>query len=485
METCSSGVRLADLLRALCPDLEVPGAEGIGLERVCIDSREATPGCLFAALRGERSDGHDYVAEAFRKGAAAALVERPVVGACVVDTRQTGLGPAVQPPVAVVVPDTMQALQRWAQARRTSRPDLKVVGVTGSVGKTTTKEAVASVLSARYRTLKSEGNQNNEIGLPLTLAVLEPVHRYAVLEMGMYALGEIAELCRIAQPQIGIVTNVEPVHLERLGSMDRIAQAKEELLQALPEDGVAILNGDDQRVRAMASRTLAKTITFGTTPECTVWADNVSSQGMEGVQFMAHVADLDLCDGGPAFCQLSTTTMGKQAVMSALPAVVVGLLERMNWDDIQRGLLGQGRGLRLVPKPGLRGTMLLDDTYNASPLATMAALDVLSEFPGRKLAVLGDMLELGSYEAEAHRDIGRHAAHVVDILVTVGPRARLIAAGAQEAGLNMRAIFATDNNRQATDILFNLLEEGDTLLLKGSRGMAMEGIVTALRSEVS
>ncbi|MHB1294309.1 MAG: UDP-N-acetylmuramoyl-tripeptide--D-alanyl-D-alanine ligase [Anaerolineae bacterium] len=484
MEPRAEANTLADLLHALCPGLTALGAEGVRLERACIDSREAIPGCLFVALRGERSDGHDYVAQAFQKGAVAALVERPVAGATVVDTRLAGVNAEVHPPVAVVVPDALQALQKWAQARRAARPDLRVVGVTGSVGKTTTKEAVASVLLAGYRTLKSEGNHNNEIGLPLTLASLEPVHRYAVLEMGMYALGEIAALCRIAQPQVGIVTNVGPVHLERLGTMENIAQAKAELVQALPEDGVAILNGDDQRVRAMASHTLAKTITFGTSPECMVRADNVSSQGIEGVRFMAHVADPDLCDG-KTDCELTTTTLGRHAVMAALPAVVVGLLERMNWEDIQRGLLGQGRGLRLVPKLGRRKTMLLDDTYNASPLATLAALDVLAEFPGRKLAVLGDMLELGAFEAEAHRDIGQHAAHVADILVTVGQRARLIAEGARTEGMDSRVIFSTNDNREAIDVLFSLLEEGDTLLLKGSRGMAMEAIVTALRGGVS
>ena len=257
-----SSLNLADLMAELAPSWQVEGAQQIPIRHVCIDSRQAGCGALFVALRGERSDGHEYVGAAFQAGATVALVERPTAEAAVIDTVQRCAPASVEAPVMVVVPDALQALQLVARGLRLARPDLRVVGVTGSVGKTTTKEAIAFVLAQHYRTLKNAGNFNNEIGLPLTLMQLDD-HQYAVLEMGMYTLGEIRTLCALAQPQIGVVTNVGPVHLERLGSVERVADAKAELVEALPEDGVAVLNGDDPLVRGMRARTRASAVTRG------------------------------------------------------------------------------------------------------------------------------------------------------------------------------------------------------------------------------
>ena len=471
-------MNLQEALAALAPGLMVAGAEGVPITNVVIDSRRATAGSLFVALRGERNDGHDYASQAMAAGATVVLVERPVEGAATVDTLRGAAPPRVTPPVAVVVPNALQALQRLAQARRQAHPGLRVVGITGSLGKTTTKEAVAAVLAQSYPTLKSAGNYNNEIGLPLTLLELNPAHRCAVLEMGMYALGEIATLCEIARPQVGVVTNVYPIHLERLGSLERIAQAKAELVRALPAGGLAVLNGDDARVRAMAAETPAQVVTFGLGPENWLRAEEITPLGLEGVRFVARLrgtADLAIAE---ARRELELRTLGAHGVWSALPAIAVGLWEGLGWAEIQQGLLALGHGLRLQPKRGLGGILLLDDTYNASPPSMVAALDALAGLPGRHVAVLGDMFELGAEEEAGHRQVGRRCGRDVDLLVTVGARARTIAAEARKAGLAL--IHETTDNAAAIALLRELLREGDVVLVKGSRGMAMEEIVRAL-----
>jgi len=474
---------LAELLADLQPALRVEGAERVPVGEVCIDSRQAGPDCLFVALRGENTDGHLYVRDAFDAGAVVALVERPVAGRASIDTVRGTAPRTLTVPVAVVVGDSLAALQRLAQARRLARPGLRVIGITGSIGKTTTKEAVAAALSQRYATLRSAGNYNSEIGLPLTLMNLQAQHERAVLEMGMYDLGEIALLCRIARPQVGVVTNVGPAHLERLGTIERIAQAKAELVEALPSDGVAVLNGDDARVRAMGQRTDARVITFGLGCGNSVWADDISSCGLEGVRFQAHLAQEAFVGIEPRSRSLKLATLGRHTVHAGLAAVAVALLEGLTWEEVEQGLLAQGYGLRLVPKRGMRGATLLDDTYNASPASVGAALDVLAELPGRRVAALGDMRELGSYEARAHREVGRRCAQVVDVLVTVGRGGRLIAEAALEAGLALSAVHAVADNRAAVEVLSALLREGDGVLVKGSRSMAMGAIVSALEEE--
>ncbi|MFP3896291.1 MAG: UDP-N-acetylmuramoyl-tripeptide--D-alanyl-D-alanine ligase [Anaerolineales bacterium] len=480
---------LREILDTLAPSLVVEGAADMDISEVCIDSRQAGPGNIFVALRGERTDGHLYVEEAFEAGATVALVEKVTAEGAIIDTVE-GTAPAcLEPPMLVVVSDTLRALQRLAAARRLQRPDLCVVGVTGSVGKTTTKEALASVLSQRYETLKSSGNYNNEIGLPLTLMALGPEYECAVLEMGMYALGEIALLCDIARPQIGVVTNVGPSHLERLGSMERIAQAKAELIQALPEGGLAVLNGDDRRVRAMEKQTAARVLTFGFHADNMVWADQVVNRGLEGMEFTVHVKkeafEEEVGSSVPPTTShnLRTSVLGLPAVMSGLAGVAVGLARGLSWDEIERGLGGGRQGLRLVPRRGIRDTILLDDTYNASPESVMAALDLLDELPGRHLAVLGDMLELGSYEREGHHAVGRYAADLLDLLVTVGERGHLIAEAAREAGFDAGRLYTARDNEEALAILENVMEDGDAVLVKGSRSMTMETIVEALEEQ--
>ncbi len=449
----------------------------IHLSNAVVDSRQAGPGSLFVALPGERTDGHAYVAHAFSRGAQAALVGRPVDAAGVlVDARQPGQLPALPAgePVCILVDDPLHALQRLAAAWR-ARFNPRVIGVTGSVGKTTTKEIVAAVLRQRFVTLKNRGNLNNEIGLPLTVLDLNEHHQRVVLEMGMYDVGEIAQLCRIARPQVGVVTNVGPVHLERLGTVERIAQAKTELVQALPADGVAVLNLDEPLVAAMAHQTRAQVFWYGLNPNADLWADEIEGEGLEGIRFRFHHQGEIL--------HVRVPLLGRHSVHTALRAAAVGLVEGLSWEEIVRGMQQLDVQLRLIAARGMNGATLLDDTYNASPASTMAALNLLADLPvhnGRRIAVLGDMLELGSYEEEGHRKVGVRAADVVDLLVTVGQRAQLIAEEALAAGLAPDKVLALDDAEAALAALHSILGPGDVVLVKGSRAVRMDEIATAL-----
>jgi len=481
----TDGLTLAAILSDLGMGRPPTGSETIALRGVRIDSREVEPGDLFVALPGERTDGHQYVESAFEGGALVALVSRRVGSGETIDVRQTPLPEAVRTPVSVLVDDTLRALQTLARARRSAHVGLRVIGVTGSVGKTTTKEAIASVLSQRYRTLRSEGNYNNEIGLPLTLMALRPEHERAVLEMGMYDLGEIALLCGIAAPQIGVITNVEPVHLERLGTIERIAQAKKELVDALPPGGVAILNGDDRLVAGMDLPAGVTRVTFGLDPGNLVRAVDIRSSGLDGVRFVAQVNDLPDLGVRAGERGFRLRTLGTHSVAPALAAVAVGLVEGLTGDEIEAGLLAQGHGLRLLPRRAASGAILLDDTYNASPRSVTAALDLLNECEGRHVAVLGDMLELGASEEEGHRSVGRHCAAIVDDLVVVGRRASLIAEEAITTGLPEEAVHRVDDVAGARAALAGRIGDGDVVLVKGSRSMGLESLIVLLEGQES
>ncbi len=386
------------VLRTLAPRLPPAGLPArTPLAGVVVDSRAARPGSLFVALPGERADGHDYVPTALAAGATLALVGRPVPGVPLFDAAAGDVPGEWRWPLAVRVPDTLAALQRLAAGWRAAQAGLRVVGVTGSVGKTVTKEAIAAVLAQRYAVCRNVGNRNNEIGLPLTLLELDAGHRYAVLEMGMYALGEIALLARLARPQVGVVTNVGPTHLERLGSIERIAQAKAELVQALPAGGLAVLNGDDARVRAMAEQTPCPALTYGRGADNDLRAEAVENRGLAGIAFTLRVGALPTLGLAPAAARLEMGQIGEHNVYVALAAAAVGLAEGLTLDELAAGLRAGAGALRLAPRAGRDGVTLLDDSYNASPASALAALAALRALPGRHLAVLGDMLELGAY----------------------------------------------------------------------------------------
>jgi UDP-N-acetylmuramoyl-tripeptide--D-alanyl-D-alanine ligase len=453
------------------PWQDVPGSQAFS--DVVVDSRLASPGSLFVALPGESADGHQYVGDALDRGAQAALIHKPVADC----TRPVNVGQPLleqgplQLPLCFLVQDTLQALQQLAAYWRLRHTGCHVVGVTGSVGKTTTKELIAAVLARRFCTLKSLGNYNNEIGLPLTVLRLGAGVEWAVLEMGMYGVGEIAHLASIARPEIGVVTNVGPVHLERLGSVDKIAEAKAELVESLPADGLAVLNGDDPRVRAMRAR-VGRSVLYGLQANNDLWADEIRTLGLEGLRLRLHYKDQSV--------HVRLPLLGRHSVYGALAAVAVGLHVGLEWEDIFAGLRDPSAQVRLLVTRGAQGATLLDDSYNASPASTVAALNLLVEMDGRKVAVLGDMLELGAYETEGHRLVGRRAAEVAELLVSVGRRGRIIAEEALQVGMLAEAVHSVASNDEAVELLQRLLREGDFVLVKGSRGMAMEGIVARL-----
>ncbi|MEZ0395797.1 MAG: UDP-N-acetylmuramoyl-tripeptide--D-alanyl-D-alanine ligase [Anaerolineales bacterium] len=466
---------LADVLEALTHTR--PSAETV-ITEAAIDSRQVIPGSLFVALAGERLDGHDFVADAFRRGASFALIQRDLKEAYpTLDLRGplASLEVLNHLPVCLRVENTLTALQQIARFWR-RKLNLRVIGITGSVGKSTTKELVAEVLSMRYRTLKNPGNLNNEIGLPLTILHLSAGHERAVLEMGFYVPGEIAFLCDIALPQVGVITNIGTVHAERAGSQEAIARGKSELIQALPPapEGVAVLNYDDPWVRPMAELTRARILYYGLDPQAHLWADEVEGLGLEGIRFRMHY--------GTDTLHVRVPLIGQHSVHTALRAAAVGLAEGLTWQEILTGLRQGHTQLRLVAVRTHSGALLLDDTYNASPESMLAALNLLAELEGRKVAVLGDMLELGPYERAGHEMVGVRAAEVADLLITVGERARIIAAAARQAGLRSTAVHECETTDQAVARLLEMLGESDVVLVKGSRGIRMDRIVTALEA---
>jgi UDP-N-acetylmuramoyl-tripeptide--D-alanyl-D-alanine ligase len=455
-------IRLVDLLAAT-------GGRLVGTTRVtsfasaAVDSRNVVPGCCFVALRGDRVDGHRFVAEAVRHGATVILVERPV--------DPPGEGVAV-----VQVADSLAALQEVASWWR-GRSTVRVVGISGSTGKTIAKEIVADVLARSLRVLRNEGNLNSETGLPMTLLNLEPRHEVAVLEMSMYTEGEIARLAEIALPEVGVVLSVHPTHLERAGSIEAIARAKAELPAALPSDGLAVLNADDRRVAAMRDVTRATVRTFGLGPGADIRATEVESHGVAGTSFTLRAPWAER--------RLRSATPGRHLVPHALAAAIVAEHLGVPLDEVEAALAqGSHAPHRMALVEAADGATIIDDTYNASPVSVAAALDFLAESPlsaGRhRYAVLGDMLELGPDEEGLHRQIGARAAGVAEALVTVGVRGRWIGEAAIAAGLG-RVTMVHDAEEARVAVERDLAPGvGDLLLVKGSRGIELDRLVTAL-----
>ena len=362
-----------------------------------VDSRVVTAGELFVALPGERTDGHLYLAQAVERGAAALLV-----------TRQPADAASFGDVTIVRVADAVAALGAVAAGWR-RRFDPLVVGVTGSIAKTSTKEAIAAVLGAALRTLKSEGNQNNEIGLPLTLLRLGPEHGAAVLEMGMYVSGEIADLAAMARPSIGVVTAVQPVHLSRIGTLEAVEKAKGELLEALPADGTAILNADDPIVTRMNGRTVARAMRYGFAETADVRAIDVTPAGTAGMHFQ-----LQTPVGSRA---VTIPTLGRLSVHNAAAGAAVGVVAGVDLDTIASALEAGWSAPHRVELVRLRGLTVIDDSYNASPGSVSAALDLLADLPGRHVAVLGEMLELGDAHESGHRAVGEQAGQIADLQI--------------------------------------------------------------------
>jgi UDP-N-acetylmuramoyl-tripeptide--D-alanyl-D-alanine ligase len=466
---------LSDVLEALTGIR--PADTSLVISEASVDSRQVIPAALFVALPGEHTDGHSYISEAFEMGANLALVQHDLrTQYSVIDLRE-GIIPedftTPEEPFCLWVNNTLKALQEIARFWR-QKLDVSIIGITGSIGKSTTKELAAEVLSQRFRTLKSRGNLNNEIGLPLSILRFGYGHERAVLEMGFYVPGEIAFLCDIAQPRIGVITNVGPVHAERAGSLEDIARGKAELIRALPPspEGVAILNYDDPLVRPMAEQTEARVFYYGLNPSADLWADHIEGMGLNGIRFQLHY--------GNEVLHLRVPLIGQHSVHTALRAAAIGLVEDLSWHDIVSGLQ-QGRNqLRLVAVHSAKGALILDDTYNSSPESAIAGLNLLREMDGKKIGVLGDMLELGPYEKLGHQRVGERIAQVCDELVAVGPRSRIMVEAAKKAGMPASAITWFAEVPETIDFLRIRLKEGDVALIKGSLGLAMSRIVTAL-----
>lgn len=443
-----------------------------------IDSRQVIPASLFIAIPGERVDGHDYLTSAFEKGATIALVEKDTSEQFrTLDLRKPlGLIPPLpEPPFCLRVENALEALQKIAAYWR-RQLDVRVVGITGSVGKSTTKELVAELLSTHFSVIKNQGNYNNEIGLPLTMLRMTRATQVAVLEMGFYVPGEIKFLCDLSFPEIGIVTNVGTVHAERAGSQENIARGKAELVENLPANGTAILNYDDPWVRWMSGRSNAPVLSYGLKSPVDLLASNVVGRGLMGIEF-----DLQYKDETR---RIQVPLLGKHSVNTALRAAAAGFALNMTFDEVAAALQASTSQLRLTGIHTRQGALILDDTYNASPESTVAALDLLSEIPGRHIAVLGDMLELGPYEETGHRLVGEKAATAANRLITVGERARVIAEAARKAGMSASAIDCVDNAKSAIPYLQSNLTENDVVLIKGSHGMRMDRIVAEIEASL-
>lgn len=438
------------------------GSPDLVFEKYGIDSRLTVRGELFFAVSGRR-DGHDFVSAAAGRGAAGAVVSKRVS----VDDKKFGL---------VEVGDTVAALQALARSVL-GESSARVVGVTGSIGKTTTKEFAAELLSARYRVLKSEGNFNNRLGLPLSLLGLEPRHEAAVLEMGMSAAGEIRELAAVAPPDVAVITNVHPVHLQFFKDLNEIALAKKEILDGAKEGATAVLNGDDPLVLEIASGWKGRKLTFGLAPGCDVRGNDIRHKGFEGIEFLLR-SDTEMAPVEIPF-------LNESYVPNLLAAAAVCRAFGLGIEEI----LPKIAGLKPFPMRGilleLEGSVrLYDDSYNSNPQALEAVLRSLAALGARrKVAVLADMLELGESEVDFHRRAGEAVARWGwDVLVTIGPLAAQIAAGAVEAGMDPENVYSYLDSQAAAGEIWNLLGDGDLVLVKGSRGMRAETIVKQLKT---
>lgn len=429
---------------------------------ISIDSRNIKEGDLFIALKGDRFDGHDFVPEAIKRGAWGALVERSTL-----ESRYQDLGGLRN---IVPVEDTLLALQEMSYMHR-KKFALPVVGITGSNGKTTTKEMLACILKRKGPVLKNEGNLNNHIGVPLTLLKLNGGHKSAAVEMGMSAAGEIDLLARIVSPGVGVITNIGPAHLEFLGSMDNVAEAKAELLGNLKPEGTAVLNSDDRYFGFLKSKFGGKVLSFGIDQQADVMAGDIR-QGKDYTDFTVST--------GGAKANVRLRTMGAHNIYNALAAAAAATAAGMPLETIKAGLddftpVAMRSEIRMV-----KGRTVLADCYNANPGSVKAALETLITLrPGRKaVAVLGDMLELGENGPEEHRKVGRTAAALgVGSVIALGSLARYILEGAGEAGMQKKGLFAASSHREAAEKLRSESGSGDAVLIKGSRGMKMEKIL--------
>ena len=426
------------------------------VESITTDSRQAEKGCLFVAIPGERVDGHDFIPSVFEKGALAVISEREL---------ENPAGPYIQ------VESSLEAVKGIAAYYR-EQLDIKVVGITGSVGKTSTKEVIASVLAQKYNVLKTLGNFNNELGLPLTVFRLRDEHQVAVLEMGISHFGEMHRLAKIARPDICVITNIGQCHLEFLKNRDGVLRAKTEIFDFMKEDGSIVLNGDDDKLAQIQEAKGIRPIFFGTESGRSVYADHIENLGLKGVQCRIHVDDKSV--------SVLIPIPGHHMVMNALAAAAVGHQLGLTMEEIKAGIeqleAVSGR-FHIIENGRLQ---IIDDCYNANPVSMKASLDVLCDAKGRRVAILGDMGELGENEAQLHAEVGAHASgNHIDLLICTGTVSSHMAEAAVADG-GCGEVLQVPTLDALLTCLPSLIEPDDTVLVKASHFMHFEKVVEKL-----
>ena len=440
------------------------GSETVIFRGVSINSRTIKEGELFVCIKGENFDGHDFFGDAFKKGAAGIILS---------DTKNisTGMLDKGESPFVIQSENTLRALQDLASYQRSLFP-FRVIAVTGTNGKSTTKEMIASIIETKYKTLKTQGNLNNHIGLPLTLLKIEPEHEVGVLEMGMSAAGEIKRLAEIAKPDIGVITNISVGHLGQLKTIKEVQTAKGELFDSLHKEGTAIVNADDPLVLELAKSLRVKKITYGIKEPADIQASDIQNKGSHGFTFTAKIFDQAI--------PVKLPQIGYCNIYNALAALATGHSLGITGKEMNLGL----KNYQQIPQRNEQihheGMTLINDTYNANPQSMREALKTLKEIntQGKRFFIIGDMLELGPLSESAHHELGQEIARSnVDFLVTVGPLASLAAESAKSNVRKQLQIEKFNTHDGAVNYLLRKVEKGDCLLVKGSRGSKMENVV--------
>ena len=424
---------------------------------ITTDSRQAAEGCLFVAVKGERVDGHDFIPSVFEKGALCVIAEHE---------------PEAADGAWIQVESSLQAIKDMAEFYR-QQLAVRVVGITGSVGKTSTKEVIASVLSEKYHVLKTLGNFNNELGLPLTVFRLREEHQVAVLEMGISDFGEMHRLSKIARPDVCVMTNIGQCHLEFLKDRDGILRAKSEIFDYLAEDGTVILNGDDDKLSTIKEVKGIRPVFFGVESGREIYADEIEPKGLKGIRCRIHAGEESI--------SVLIPIPGYHMVLNALAAAAVGLTMGLTMEQIRAGiekLQSLGGRFHTIEKGNM---LIIDDCYNANPVSMKASLDVLKDAEHRKVAILGDMFELGENAAELHASVGCHAAeNEIDLLICVGDASRHMAEAAFQTG-GCGEVLQVPTLAALLEVLPRLIQEDDTILVKASHGMHFEKVVERLQ----
>ena len=440
------------------------GSAAKAFRGVSINSRTIEKEELFVCIQGKNFDGHNFLGEAINKGAAGIILSDPV-------HLSGNMISGGNSPFVIQSQNTLRALQDLAGYQRTLFP-FQVVAVTGTNGKSTTKEMIASIIETKYKTLKTQGNLNNHIGLPLTLLARKPEHEVGVLEMGMSAAGEIKRLAEIAKPDIGVITNISVGHLDQLKTIKDVQAAKGELFDAITKEGTAIVNADDPLVLELAKSLSVKKITYGIEQSSDVQASNIQNEGSSGFTFTAKVFNQTI--------SVNLSQIGYCNIYNALAALATGHSLGISGKDMSRGLENYQQIPQRNEQIHYEGVTLINDAYNANPQSMREALKTLSEFntQGKRFLIIGDMLELGLLSESAHHELGQEIIlSNVDHLVTVGPLASLVAESAKKNPRHPLQIGKFNTHAEAVSYLLRNVEKGDCLLIKGSRGTKMENII--------